>query len=113
MMILFFLSLFSFSANAESGKLVCPSGQYLVKAHSRKSYFRADGTYVRPSAVKSHCKNFSPGYLFAMGLFKDSLPKEWPHAEKSAVWSEGEREAIIAALDGLPPDLFSKNLKAI
>lgn len=89
----------------------CGQNQYVVKAHFRKAYTRTDGTSVRATNVKDHCRDKSIGFLFAENKFKNSLPEYWPHKqEKGKSWSIEERERLVEALDDIPNVLFSKQL---
>ncbi len=36
----------------------CSEGQYLVRTHYRSGYFRSNGTYVSPTTVKAHCRDY-------------------------------------------------------
>lgn len=107
---IFFLSLSSIALAKET----CPSGQYWVKAHFRKSYTRSDGTLVKASNVTAHCRTLSREAAYLQPRFKDTAPKIWPNkTEKSKAWQEHEKELVEDALQEVPDLLLSNSLIAI
>lgn len=80
----------------------CPSGQYFVSAHSRDSYYRKDGTFVKASNVDVHCRvyNFSSPLKLK---FEDQMPQGWPYQlDLFKKWNTVEKRDIQKALDSLP-----------
>ena len=94
--------------------LTCSSGEYLVLGHHRKGYVRSDGTFVKATNVKTHCRSRSRGYEYAIDKFKDGTSLNWPHkGESPRSWSEEDKERVIEALEGLPENLFVDSLSGI
>ena len=80
----------------------CPSGQYFVSAHSRDSYYRQDGTFVKAANVEAHCRvyNFSSPLKLK---FEDQMPQGWPYQlDLFKKWTKAEKRDIQKALDSLP-----------
>jgi hypothetical protein len=44
-------------ASAEAA-IVCPDGQFSVKAHPRSAYTKQDGTQVRATNIKEQCSPY-------------------------------------------------------
>jgi hypothetical protein len=87
----------------------CPSNQYAVDGHHRRSYVRSDGVFVKASIVKPYCKQLTRGYEYSKERFKKNIPNAWPHRhEKASSWKEDEKERVIEVLDEMP-DIFLDN----
>lgn len=92
--------------------LECSAGHYVVRGHPRSGYVRSDGVVVRPTTVKTYCKELTHAYEYSLKRFKKGAPKDWPHRiEKSAVWTESERAQMIEALESLPDFLLSERVE--
>jgi hypothetical protein len=92
----------------------CPEGQYPVRSHPRRAYFKADGTFVRATQVSKSCRERTKEYDFWFGRLKDGPPPSWPHkAEKSAQWTDDERQRVLEALGELPEELWDQTIKGI
>ena len=80
----------------------CPSGQYYVSAHSRDSYHRQDGTFVKATNVDAHCRTY--GFSSPLKLkFEDQMPQGWPYQlDLFKKWTTVEKRDIQKALDSLP-----------
>ncbi len=105
-----FYSFNSFSAESS----LCPLGLYRVKAHHRKAYYRADGTFVKATEVQTYCKKLSASYKFWASKLKNGRPLNWSlKKEVSMLWSEEERERTLEALKELPEFLWSQSTKGI
>ena len=80
----------------------CAAGQYFVAAHSRDSYYRQDGTFVKATNVDAHCR----AYTFSSPLklkFEDQMPQGWPYQlDLFKKWTAAEKRDIQKALDSLP-----------
>lgn len=86
----------------------------MVHGHSRRSYLRSDGTFVKATNVRTHCRTQSQGYSFTLDRFKKGSPKDWPHKmEVASSWTEEEKERVIEALDDIPDALLDKNISGI
>lgn len=108
--LLVFFSQFSLAEKA----LDCPKGQYRVRSHPRRAYYKADGTFVRASQVSKSCRERSKEYDFWFGRLKDGPPPSWPHkTEKPAKWTDDERERVLEALGELPEELWDQTIKGI
>lgn len=82
-----------------------------MRSHSRKSYYRADGTFVGASNVKSHCKINSAAYSFLNSRFKEDKPTDWPHQNDLVVkWSEEEKQRVIEAFEEIPKVLLLESI---
>ncbi len=92
----------------------CPVGQYQVRGHFRSGYVRSDGVLVRPTQVKTHCRQLSRAYQFTQSRFQKGIPKDWPHRqEKQGVWTDAQKERVIEALEALPDALIHETVKGI
>lgn len=93
---------------------VCPPGQYRVKGHRRSSYVRSDGSVVRATFVKAHCKDLTKAAQFFESRIKSGVPPKWPHKNELVnVWTEEEKELLREALDEIPEILMSNNVIGI
>lgn len=93
----------SFSSLAKD----CPTGQHWVKSHSRSSYTRADGTFVRATTISSHCRHNRESDNYWLSKFVDSRPEAWPHRlEKSKEWTTEEIERVLQAICELPAEAW-------
>ncbi len=90
----------------------CPPGHYVVRSHPRVGFVRSDGTVVKPTTVRTYCKELTYGYEYSQKRFKKGNPKDWPHRnEKPGVWTDSEKEQMIEALEGLPEFLLSDRIE--
>ncbi len=97
---------------SSEAKSICPPGQYHVKAHFRREYSRLDGTIVKAANVKAHCRPLSKAYEYAISRFMNGAPPNWPHkTERTALWTESEKEQLIEALEGLPDIILSRKIE--
>ena len=96
-----------------SPQLRCDANSYLVKAHNRRAYLRADGTKVSASHVDAYCKSRSAIYDAWISRFGAKPPPGWPDGEKSKDWTDEERERILEILEELPSSLTSQPTKAL
>jgi len=103
-----------FGLNAFSTEKGCLAGQYQVKAHRRNGYVKSDGTLVRSTIVKSHCKSFTRASEYLEVRFKNGFPPDWPHKkELPGSWSEEEKERIRDAIEQVPEVLFASEIAGI
>ncbi len=100
-----------FTLNVQAAQ--CPAGQYWVTAHHRKAYIKSDGTPVRATFVKAHCRSKSKEHEYLEPRLKDGLPPRWPRKEKGKTWTEEDRERLKEALEAIPQELRAKNIKGI
>ncbi|MGE3760584.1 MAG: hypothetical protein AB7H97_22660 [Pseudobdellovibrionaceae bacterium] len=92
----------------------CPSSQYQVKGHFRSGYTRSDGSVVKATTVKTHCKQLSKGYQYLQSRFAEGVPIGWPHkTEKVRNWTEAEKQRLIEIIEELPDSLLSRAFKNI
>lgn len=110
--LLLFLTASSFAKEVVP-TLKCEPDQHYVRAHFRRAYVKTNGTRVSASNVSAHCADNPKGYSFWFPKIKKGLPNSWPHKERAAVLSEGEREATIEALVALPSELWSGRITGI
>ena len=90
----------------------CPKGSYFVHGHSRRSYIRADGTYVHATEVKSHCRVKSSAYEFLKPRLSTTRPPKWPHQkERLSKWKSDEVERVLDALEDLPEELLMQSIE--
>ena len=114
---LFILIIFVFGSlllgfNAFSADKNCPPGPYHVKKHHRNGYIKSDGTFVRPTEVKSHCKLLTKVTEYSEVRFKNGIPSDWPHRkELSKSWTEEEKQRLREALNGIPDILLSNKIE--
>lgn len=118
MNVLGFLSLALLAFDGSSGwaknEISCGQGQYRVRSHPRRAYYKADGTYVRATQVSSSCRDKRKEYDFWFDRLKSGTPPSWPHKiEKPANWTEEERERVLEALGELPEELWDQSIKGI
>ncbi len=101
-----FLQLISiFAVSAE-----CPVGQHWVKAHNRKSYFRADGTFIKATSVSAHCRTNRESDSYWQNNFENNRPADWPRSvEKSKHWTIEEIERVLEAICELPEEIWKKS----
>lgn len=105
---------FSFSFAAAVERDSCSPGSYYVRAHKRGAYMRADGTLVNSTDVKATCRVRTKTYDFWSTRLSSGRPKGWPHkGEKSADWTEAEKESLLEALQALPDNLQLESIKYI
>jgi hypothetical protein len=91
----------------------CPSGEHWVRAHKRKAYRRADGTFVKASNVAAHCQGNPASYQYWQPKLKAGLPAGWRENEKSRPWVVEEQERVLEALDSIPEVLQPKTIEGI
>lgn len=92
----------------------CSPGEYWVRAHHRRAYTRADGTFVRPSGVSAHCQKNPAGFDHWNPRKRKGLPPGWQHPEeKSKAWTEEEWERVLEALSELPELLWVPSVEGI
>jgi hypothetical protein len=91
----------------------CGANQYLVRAHFRRAYQRADGTFVSAATVESHCRDRSRIFEVWISKFTSDLPAGWPSKERAVSWTEEEKLRIIDALETLPDLLTSQSVRAV
>lgn len=92
----------------------CPKGEHWVSAHHRRSYYRADGTFVSATNVRAHCQSNWKSYDWWKDKFKTGLPGRWPYPkEKSKPWTEEEKERMFEALDEVPDQLKLKTINGL
>jgi len=92
------LTVFS-SAQAD---VICPDGQFPVKAHSRNAYSKQDGTQVRAAKVKEQCRPYRK-ITPPVPKFLASKPANWPITnEKFKAWTKEEENDLKRILDKLP-----------
>ncbi|MBI4402627.1 MAG: hypothetical protein HY537_00610 [Deltaproteobacteria bacterium] len=109
---LLFVGFFSIFANAASPN-GCGKGQHWVKPHPRRAYYRGDGTYVRATDVTGHCHANPPGYDVWNNKLMTGRPLSWHKEEKTATWTDEERERILEALGDLPAALKDEGIDGI
>lgn len=103
-----------FSLTAIAAESSCPAGQYRVKEHRRSGYTKSDGTIVRPTTVKSHCKSLTKVVEYLEQRFKKGVPSAWPHKkELGESWTEEEKERLRDALEETPVSLLSGAVEGI
>ncbi len=87
----------------------CPQGEHWVRAHHRRAYIRADGTHVKATNVRAHCRKNQRGYEFWNPKLKPGFPQGWLRQdEKSKPWTEEEKERVLEALESIPEYLWKK-----
>lgn len=105
-----FICLFLFCPQVIANSAKCPTGQYFVKAHSRKSFIRADGVVVKPTLVSSHCRVNRVSDVYWQDRLQNSRPNDWPYKdEKSKSWTTEERERVLDAICELPDKIWAKS----
>lgn len=81
----------------------CPEGQHWVNPHFRSSYTRYDGTLVRSTQVKGHCKVNPRGYKKWHQRLSNTRPKIWGYKkEKTKKWAEQETDRVHKAISIFP-----------
>ena len=90
--VLSFLSLALLAFDGSSGwaknETPCGNGQYRVRSHPRRAYYKANGRYVRASQVSSSCRDKRKEYDVWFDRLKSGTPPSWPHKiEKPANWT--------------------------
>lgn len=109
--VLIWFSLLLFSLNSFGTEINCPAGQFFVKSHQRKGYTKSDGTIVRSTNVKSHCKVKTKVDDYLEARIKNGKPTSWPHKkELSTDWTEEEKQLLRESLANLPDILLSKRI---
>lgn len=111
-----YLSLsFLFLSHTTSGWAAnCAKDQYLVQSHARRAYVKSDGTHVRATTVKSHCKLRSSSYEFWIERFSAERPPDWPHKKEQFLdWKTEDREKVLEALEDLPEELRMKSIQGL
>lgn len=92
----------------------CSTNEYLVRAHHRNEYVRSDGTLVKATEVKTHCKQRPVNYDYFQNRIKDNLPVEWPHKkEKPRAWTRGQKERLLEAGTILPALLLQNSIAGV
>lgn len=90
----------------------CPVGHHWVIEHPRRAYIRSDGTFVRASVIRAHCRENWKGYHFWEDKFSNERPKDWASSrDVTRRWTEEEKERVLEALGDLPETL--RNQKTI
>lgn len=113
-LLFFFLVSSAVSYATEKAMSNCPDGQHWVQAHIRKAYIRTDGTLVKATLVKAHCRENRKSDIFWKTKFKDKLPNDWPHKmEKPGHWTDEKKERVLEAFDDLPEVLWSSKIEGI
>ena len=91
-------------ASAEAA-IVCPYGQFPVKAHLRNAYSKQDGTQVRATNVKVQCRPYRK-LTTPLPKFLSTKPVNWPIVnEKFKAWTKEEETDLKRILDKLPKAL--------
>jgi hypothetical protein len=91
----------------------CPKGQYSVRSHPRRAYYKADGTYVSATQVSRSCREKRKGHDFWSQKLKEGHPRDWTKREVHKKWTAEERERMLEALSELPEILWPKSLEGI
>ncbi len=108
-----FLVVFSAFAIAEVSKPTkCPTGEHWISAHKRKAYYRADGTLVKATNVKAHCRRHSAGYEIWKPKLKPGFPEGWLRKTEKKPWTDEEIESVLEALELIPKILWN-NIEGI
>jgi hypothetical protein len=109
---LFFLIIFFSSASLLAQ--TCQSGQHWVRAHHRRAYYKADGTFVSATEVTAHCQGNPNGYSFWASHLTDGRPSRWKYAkEKTVSWTPEEKERVLEAMGDLPEALWGNSINNI
>lgn len=88
----------------------CPSDQHWVKAHNRRGYYRANGTFVKATSISSHCRSSRLSDKYWKNKFEVRRPADWPYdQEKSKDWTVEEVERVLDAICELPEELWKKS----
>ncbi len=92
----------------------CSEGQHWVRAHKRREYYRADGTFVNATNVASHCQANPEGYIYWAPRLKNGGPFGWIYKkENSKDWTVEERELVLEALNEVPEILRGTSTRGI
>lgn len=87
-------------------KVSCKAAEHWVDTHYRRAYMRHDGTRVKGTQVKGHCRKNPRGYEKWHQSLSSKRPEIWGYKkEKSKKWSVEEIERLHEALSVLP-DIF-------
>lgn len=85
--------------------IVCPNGQFLVKAHPRNAYVKQDGTQVRATKVMEQCRPYRK-LTTPRPKFFSHKPANWPFLnEKFKAWTKEEQNDVKRILGKLPKTL--------
>jgi hypothetical protein len=91
-------------ASAEAA-IVCPDGQFPVKAHPRIAYTKQDGTQVRATNIKEQCRPYRK-LTNPEPKFLSTKPVNWPILnEKFKAWTKEEETDLKRILEKLPKAL--------
>lgn len=92
----------------------CPAGEHWVSAHSRRAYYRADGTFVKASNVKAHCRKNPLSYEYWYPKLKPGLPEKWfRQNENTKPWTTEEMERVLETLESIPEFLWVDRIEGI
>jgi len=85
--------------------IVCPYGEFPVKAHPRNVYSKQDGTQVGATNVKEQCRPYRK-LTTLVPKFLANKPANWPILnEKFKAWTKEEETDLKRILDKLPKAL--------
>lgn len=99
-LILYFLFI---SSSVAAQEKQCETWQIFVKAHKVKDYIKNDGTKVKSTFRKSHCREKWKNADKWGVLLKNYKPKYWPNKnEVFKVWTKSEIKLILKTLSELP-----------
>jgi hypothetical protein len=85
--------------------ILCPNGQFQVKAHPRNAYSKQDGTQVRATNVKEQCRPYRK-LTTPRPKFLANKPANWPILNKKfKAWTKEEETDLKRILDKLPKAL--------
>jgi len=104
-LIYFLLSILLTVFASAQAAIVCPDGQFPVKAHPRNAYSKQDGTQVRATNVKEQCRPYRK-FKTPVPKFLSNKPANWPIPnEKFKAWTNEEEAEIRQILGKLPKAL--------
>lgn len=100
---IYIMLLFGISINGYSREIQCKSWQTYVKEHTVKSYVKKDGTRLKQTIRKAHCRE-KWKYADKWGpLFQNTKPDYWPQSKEDfKKWSSQEKEFIFQELSEIP-----------
>jgi hypothetical protein len=92
----------------------CAPGEHWVSPHHRRTYHRADGTFVKAANVSGHCQGNPSDYDVWNPKLMDGRPMSWRHnSEESKKWTSEERERVLETLGETPSLLKNRNINGI
>ena len=101
----FILLILLISFSTAQAAIVCPDGEFPVKAHLRNVYSKQDGTQVRATNVKEQCRPYRK-LTTPVPKFLANKPANWPILnEKFKAWTKEEETDLKRILEKLPKAL--------